>query len=97
VGGIKIHAMSDVEADFSMMLSVSRGKRQEHRVRRLDVKQQATPDTALKWFSDNAITMDAVKLEVAYSRTKGVIGSNNELLAQLDEVYSLRKEDLEKA
>ncbi|CAM8134121.1 Phage protein [Enterobacter intestinihominis] len=96
VGGIKIHAMSDVEADFSMMLSVSRGKRQEHRVRRLEVKQQATPETALKWFSDNALSMDAAKLEVAYKRTKGVIGSNDELLAQLDEIYNLRKADLEK-
>lgn len=96
VGGIKIQAMSDVESDFSMMLSVSRGKRQEHRVRKLEVKPQATPETALKWFSDNALTMDATKLEVAYKRTKGVIGSNDELLAQLDEIHNLRKADLEK-
>lgn len=97
VGGIKIHAMSDVDADFSMMLSVSRGKRQEHRVRRLEVKPQATPETALKWFSDNALSMDSAKLEVAYNRTKGVIGSNEELLTKLDEIHNLRKADLAKS
>lgn len=97
VGGIKISAMSDVEADFSMMLSVSRGKRQEHRVRKLDVKQQATPESALKWFSDNALSMDSTKLDVAYNRTKGVIGSNDELIAKLDEIHNLRKADLAKS
>lgn len=34
VGGIKVYAMSDIESDFSMMLSVSRGKRSEHRVKK---------------------------------------------------------------
>ncbi|WP_228399528.1 hypothetical protein [Limnobaculum xujianqingii] len=38
VGGIKIQAMSHVDGDFSMMLSVSRGKRAEHRVRKLMIK-----------------------------------------------------------
>ncbi|QIU92112.1 hypothetical protein [Yokenella regensburgei] len=97
VGGIKIHAMSDVESDFSMMLSVSRGKRQEHRVRKLEVKPQVTPESALKWFSDNVLSMDSAKLEAAYSRTKGVIGSNDELITKLNEIHNLRKSDLANA
>lgn len=46
VGGIKIQAMSHVDGDFSMMLSVSRGKRAEHRVRKLVIKPAAvmTPE-----------------------------------------------------
>lgn len=32
VGGIKIHGMSDIESNFSMMLTESRGRRSEHRV-----------------------------------------------------------------
>ena len=46
VGGIKIQAMSHVDGDFSMMLSVSRGKRAEHRVRKLVIKPTAymTPE-----------------------------------------------------
>ena len=42
VGGIKIQAMSHVDGDFSMMLSVSRGKRAEHRVRKLVIKPTAS-------------------------------------------------------
>ncbi|EGH0383745.1 hypothetical protein ID214_000814 [Salmonella enterica subsp. enterica serovar Hvittingfoss] len=95
VGGIKIYAMSDVESDFSMMLSVSRGKRQEHRVRKLEVKQQATPESALAWFSANALNMDSAKLENSYNRAKGVIGNDSTLIQKLDEIYRLRKQDLE--
>lgn len=96
VGGIKIYAMSDVEADFSMMLSVSRGKRQEHRVRKLEVKPKVTPDSALKWFSDNALGMDEERLKLAYTRTKEVIGDNQQLLTKLDEINNLRKKDFTK-
>lgn len=95
VGGIKIHAMSDVEADFSMMLSVSRGKRQEHRVRKLEVKPQQMPESVLKWFSANALTMDLVKLEAAHTRAKGAIGDDAELIGKLDDVYNTRKKELE--
>ncbi|SUB81992.1 Uncharacterised protein [Pragia fontium] len=42
VGGIKIQAMSHVDCDFSMMLSVSRGKRAEHRVRKLVIEPAVT-------------------------------------------------------
>ncbi|MEA3715891.1 hypothetical protein VBL48_16525 [Enterobacter hormaechei] len=95
VGGIKISAMSDVEADFSMMLSVSRGKRQEHRVRRLEVKQPQTPDNVLSWFSENALNMDLTKLESAYTRAKAAIGDDPSLVKKLDEVYGIRKKELE--
>lgn len=95
VGGIKISAMSDVEADFSMMLSVSRGKRQEHRVRRLEVKQPQTPDSVLSWFSENALSMDLTKLESAYIRAKAAIGDDPNLVKKLDEVYGIRKKELE--
>ncbi|MBE0395323.1 hypothetical protein ILP74_07555 [Citrobacter amalonaticus] len=95
VGGIKIHAMSDVEEDFSMMLSVSRGKRQEHRVRKLEVKPQQTPESVLNWFSANALTMDLVKLEAAHTRAKGAIGDDAELIGKLDDVYNTRKKELE--
>ncbi len=95
VGGIKISAMSDVESDFSMMLSVSRGKRQEHRVSRLEVKQQQTPDSVLSWFSENALSMDLTKLESAYTRAKAAIGDDSILVKKLDEVYGIRKKELE--
>lgn len=95
VGGIKIYAMSDIESDFSMMLSVSRGKRAEHRVKKLEVKQQATPESALSWFSENALNMDSAKLETAYNRAKGVIGNDSNLNQKLDEIYQLRKKDLD--
>lgn len=95
VGGIKISAMSDVEADFSMMLSVSRGKRQEHRVRRLEVKQPQTTDSVLSWFSENALSMDLTKLESAYTRAKAAIGDDSNLVKKLDEVYGIRKKELE--
>ncbi|VEJ54586.1 hypothetical protein [Pragia fontium] len=42
VGGIKIQAMSHVDCDFSMMLSVSRGNRAEHRVRKLVIEPAVT-------------------------------------------------------
>ena len=94
VGGIKIFAMSDVEADFSMMLSVSRGKRQEHRVRKLIVKPAQTPETVLSWFSENALTMDLPKLEAAYTRASSAIGGDSELKSKLDSVYGIRKKEL---
>lgn len=37
VGGIKVSGISHIETDFSIMVTKSRGKRVEHRVRRLSV------------------------------------------------------------
>ncbi|ELX9578613.1 hypothetical protein SLJ66_001983 [Escherichia coli] len=97
VGGIKIFAMSDVEADFSMMLSVSRGKRQEHRVRKLVVKAAQTPESVLMWFSENALSMDLPKLEAAYTRASNAMGDEDDLKSKLDNVYNVRKKELEGA
>ncbi|MDU2939998.1 MAG: hypothetical protein E7B59_12620 [Enterobacteriaceae bacterium] len=95
VGGIKIDAMSDVEADFSMMLSVSRGKRKEHRVKKLDVTKKITdPQAILTWFSDNAIKADLASLETTYSRAKAALDSFPEQQEKLTEFYSMRKKEL---
>lgn len=95
VGGIKISAMSDVEADFSMMLSVSRGKRQEHRVRKLEVTKKITdPQAILTWFSENAITADLASLETTFSRAKAALASFPEHDKKLVEVYASRKKEL---
>lgn len=95
VGGIKIHAMSDIDADFSMMLSVSRGKRQEHRVRKLEVKKSMTPSEILAWFSSEALTADMTKLNGIYSRTKAALSSHPDESKKMEEVYSARKGELE--
>jgi len=87
VGGIKVYAMSDIEADFSLMLTTSRGKRSEHRVKKL------SPDP-LTWFAANAGQMNIAKLQTAYERTKNALNGNEDQLKKLDEVYSLRKSEL---
>lgn len=95
VGGIKISAMSDIDADFSMMLSVSRGKRQEHRVQKLEVKKPLTPPEILAWFSNEALTADLAKLNHIHARTKEKLSGHQEELAKLEKVYSDRKGELE--
>lgn len=96
VGGIKVYAMSDVEADFSMMLSVSRGKRQEHRVRKLEVQKKITdPQEILNWFSGSALKSDLAALETTYSRAKAALANHPEEMKKLDSVYSTRKAELE--
>lgn len=95
VGGIKIYAMSDVEADFSMMLSVSRGKRQEHRVRKLEVKKSG-PQEVLDWFANNAPAMDLSKLESAYERAKNATSSSADHQKKVTDIYEKRKKDLDK-
>lgn len=87
VGGIKVSAMSDIDADFSLMLTTSRGKRTEHRVKKLS----ADP---LTWFTANAGSMDASRLKTAYERAKAAMSGNAEDIAKLDEVYSLRMSDI---
>lgn len=94
VGGIKISAMSDIEADMGLMLTVSRGKRVEHHVKKLEVQQQATPDSVLNWFTENALNMDLQKLESAYTRAKNAIGDNTELISKLDEIYTIRRNEI---
>lgn len=88
VGGIKVKAMSGIDANFSMMLSVSRGKRVEHFVEKLALDP-------LSWFTANAGAMDVVKLNNAYARAKSALASNPGDLKKLDEVYSIRTSELE--
>lgn len=95
VGGIKISAMSDIDADFSMMLSVSRGKRQEHRVRKLEVKKQMSAAEILAWFSKEALTSDLTRLEPLYIRAKNAIEGHPDELTKLEQVYTARKGELE--
>lgn len=94
VGGIKISAMSDIEADMGLMLTVSRGKRVEHHVKKLEVQQRTTPDSVLNWFAENALNMDLQKLESAYTRAKAAIGDDAELISKLDEVYTIRRNEI---
>ncbi|EBR9314517.1 hypothetical protein D4F06_18765 [Salmonella enterica subsp. enterica serovar Muenchen] len=94
VGGIKISAMSDIEADMGLMLTVSRGKRVEHHVKKLEVQQRATPDSVLNWFAENALNMDLQKIESAYTRAKAAIGDDAELISKLDEVYTIRRNEI---
>lgn len=88
VGGIKVKAMSGIEANFSMMLSVSRGKRVEHFVEKLAVGP-------LTWFTANAGAMDMPKLQTAYERARNALAGNGVDLRKLDEVYSIRKSELD--
>lgn len=95
VGGIKISAMSHIEADFSLMLSISRGKRVEHRVKRLETPQpQSEPQSVLMWFTDNANSMNKVKLDAAYNRAKNALSGHRDELTKLDDVYKLRASEL---
>ncbi|MCS2167591.1 hypothetical protein [Scandinavium manionii] len=96
VGGIKVTAMSDIDGDFSLMLSVSRGRRQEHRVKKLEVQKKITdPQEILTWFSGSALKADLPTLEATYCRAKSALSSHHEELGKLESVYSTRKAELE--
>jgi hypothetical protein len=93
VGGIKVKAMSGIDANFSMMLSVSRGKRVEHFVEKLIMPKNS--DGPLAWFTANAGAMDLTKLQTAYDRARNALSGNSEDLAKLGEVFEIRKSELE--
>lgn len=100
VGGIKISAMSDIDDGFSLMLTTSRGRRSEHRVKRLDSQngsheKKTDPQDILNWFISQAGEMDLKKLDVAYSKGQKALSGHAEHLAKLSEVYKLRKSELE--
>ncbi|WP_346827251.1 hypothetical protein [Serratia inhibens] len=99
VGGIKISAMSDISDNFSLMLTTSRGKRSEHRVKRLEVSQAKTekisdPQALLSWFAEEAGKMDLPKLEAAYTRGQNALSAHPEQLKKLTEMYNARKSDI---
>lgn len=88
VGGIKVKAMSHVEAAFSLMLTTSRGKRTEHRVEKLNVVDP------LSWFCEQAIAATDKKLEHFYQKTKAALTGDDDKLRKLDEAYQARKSEL---
>lgn len=91
VGGIKVKAMSHIEANFSLMLTVSRGSRREHRVEKINVVDP------LAWFCEQAITADLEKLERFYQKTKLAISGSEDSLKKLDAAYLSRKSELNPA
>lgn len=97
VGGIKIHAMSDIEGDFSLMLSVSRGKRAEHRVKKLEIAEP--PKTNMDYlalFNQEIDSMDADKLDKSYEWLKKKFTGDVDSLEKLETLYKARKEDMDK-
>ncbi|MEQ1969816.1 hypothetical protein ABLA30_23295 [Xenorhabdus nematophila] len=90
VGGIKISAMSDIDGDFSMMLSVSRGKRAEHRVKKL-----IGPQEILNRFTAQAVVMNLTELEKAYQWAENALANHPEHKEKMTEVYNIRKSELE--
>lgn len=89
VGGIKVKAMSHIESNFSLMLTVSRGKRVEHFVEKLNIVEP------LAWFCEKAISATSEKLEHFYLKTKEALNGNSEKLSKLDAAYKTRKSELE--
>lgn len=92
VGGIKVKAMSDIEANFSLMLTESRGRRKEHFIEKLEVKPKVDP---LAWFSEAAMTASIEYLERIYIKTKDALYGDDEKIKKAEEVYQLRKSELE--
>lgn len=100
VGGIKIQAMSHVEGDFSMMLSVSRGKRAEHRVRKLDLSKTTSdrsPDEILADFTAQAADCQSVdELKTIYTTAWNALSQHPELRQKVVEVYQARGPELKR-
>ncbi|MGW1370157.1 hypothetical protein [Providencia hangzhouensis] len=92
VGGIKIHAMSHIESDLSFMLSVSRGKRAEHRVKKLMTNFDLLSD-----FTGKAGEMTPEQLDRSYNWLKNKFSGDVENLEKLEIVYQSTKSDMEKA
>lgn len=92
VGGIKVKAMSDVESSFSLMLTVSRGKRVEHVVEKLVTKPKVDP---LEWFSEAAMHSTLAQLESRFEKTKAALAGDDDRVSKATEVYKTRKSELE--
>ncbi|MBE8598084.1 hypothetical protein [Xenorhabdus sp. BG5] len=97
VGGIKVYAMSDVESDFSLMLSVSKGKRAEHRVKKLEVNhaKPKDPQEILTRFTAQANEMNPAELKTAYQWAEKALANYPEHKEKMTEVYNIRKSELE--
>ncbi|MGO2306982.1 MAG: hypothetical protein ACTH5W_20030 [Providencia sp.] len=90
VGGIKVHAMSDIESDFSLMLSVSRGKRAEHKVKKIMTNFDLLSD-----FTGKVSEMSPSHLDKAYGWLKNKFSGDVGNLEKLEVVYQSRKTDME--
>lgn len=100
VGGIKVSAMSDISDNFSLMLTTSRGKRSEHRVKKLEVTSKKVekildPQGVLSWFAEEAGKMDLAKLDEAFVRGEKALSPHPEHLKNLTDMYHIRKTELE--
>ncbi|MDE9528139.1 hypothetical protein [Xenorhabdus bovienii] len=97
VGGIKVYAISDIEADYSMMLPVSRGKRVEHRVKKLEASRtrQSDPQEILNRFTAQANEMGIGRLEEAYRWAENALANHTEHKEKMTEVYNIRRSELE--
>ena len=97
VGGIKINAMSDIDGELSMMLTESRGKRVEHRVKKLDVKSpektQKSNYELLTDFTAKVGEMESEQFEKSYQWLKNKFTSDAENTEKLDVVYQSHKAD----
>lgn len=100
VGGIKVLAMSDIPSDFSLMLTTSRGKRSEHRVKKLEVKpvkvEERTPDEFLAGFTNaasNAKTL--IELDKSFKYAQRVLASHHDQLEKATDIYGIRKSEME--
>ncbi|HDL8567103.1 TPA: hypothetical protein ACMY33_001291 [Yersinia enterocolitica] len=100
VGGIKVSAMSDINSDFSLMLTTSRGKRSEHRVKKLEVKpvkvDERTPDELLAEFTKAASSAKTVvALDKFFKYTQRVLVAHLEQLEKATDIYGIRKAEME--
>lgn len=99
VGGIKVSAMSDIEDNFSLMLTTSRGKRSEHRVSKLATKPATatrTPEETLKAFTEAATNSKSIaELDKAHSYATRVLAGRQDLIDAASGVYKVRKEEME--
>lgn len=95
VGGIKVEAMSDIDDDLSLMLTTSRGKRSEHRVKKLVVESR-TPDEILQAFTVAARNAKSLlDLDKAHKYISSRFTGNEVVIEKANEVYKIRKTELE--
>lgn len=99
VGGIKVSAMSDINSDFSLMLTTSRGKRSEHRVKKLEVKpvkvEERTPDELLAGFTNAASNAKTVaELDKSFKYTQHVLAAHHDQLEKATDIYGIRKAEM---
>ncbi|MDN0106692.1 hypothetical protein QVN76_07275 [Yersinia rochesterensis] len=100
VGGIKVSAMSDINSDLSLMLTTSRGKRSEHRVKKLEVKpvkvEERTPDELLAEFTKAAgSAKTVVELDKFFNYTQRVLTAHHDQLEKATDIYGIRKSEME--